>query len=170
MGKDTIVSRLLEREPGLEVSRSWTTRPQRPGEPDDAYVFVDRDAFEKRIEEEGFLEWVEYLGNLYGTPMPEDDDHDRVLVIEVEGAAHVLERVDDAVMVLVVPPSPDALGERMRARGDDEAHVAERVARAVREEEAGRRLAHHVVVNEDLEQAVEEMARIIGRYRTPAGT
>lgn len=167
MGKDTVVARLLEREPGLQLSRSWTTRAQRPGEPDDAYCFVDREAFEKRVEGGGFLEWVEYLGNLYGTPLPEGDDHaDRVLVIDVEGAAKVLERCPDAVMVLVVPPSAEVLAERMRARGDDEQHVAERVARAIEEEEAGRSLAHHVLTNDDLDRAVDEMAGILRRSRT----
>ncbi len=167
MGKDTVVARLLEREPGLELSRSWTTRPQRPGEPDDAYCFVDREAFEKRAEGGGFLEWVEYLGNLYGTPLPQEGEHaDRVLVIDVEGAANVLRSCPDAVMVLVVPPSPEALAERMRARGDDERHVAERVARAKEEEEAGRRLAHHVLTNDDLDRAVDELAGILHRFRS----
>ncbi len=170
MGKDTIVSRLLERDPRLRRSRSWTTRPRRRGEPDDAYRFVDRQAFEARVAEGGFLEWVEYLGNLYGTPRPEaDGDADLVLVIELEGAAKVLEQQPGARMVLVVPPSPEALAERMRSRGDDDGHVSERVARAVAEERAGRRLAHDVVVNDDLDRAVEEMAGILERYRAEEG-
>ena len=166
MGKDTIVARLLERRPGLRRSQSWTTRPKRPGEPDDAYRFVDRATFEKRIDEGGFLEWVEYLGNLYGTPLPDDDEGvDRVLVIEVEGAATVLERCPDAAMVLVVPPSPEALAERMRSRGDDDAHIADRVGRAIVEEAEGRRLTSHVVVNDDVDRAVDEVAGILERLR-----
>ncbi len=174
----------MQRRTGLRRSRSWTTRPQRPGESDDAYCFVDREDFERHVEEGGFLEWVEYLGNLYGTPLPGadvegdasgggnggDDGEGLVLVIEVEGAATVLEKVPGARMILVVPPSPAMLGERMRARGDDEHHVAERVARAVEEEEIGRRLAHDVVVNDDLERAVEEMAGILDRYRAERGS
>jgi guanylate kinase len=167
VGKDSMVARLLQRQPDLHLSRSWTTRPQRPGEADDAYRFVDREAFEKRVAEDGFLEWVEYLDNLYGTPVPEgDEDADRVMVIDVEGAAKVLERCDDAVMVLVVPPSPDVLARRMRARGDPEEHVARRVDRAMEEVEAGRRIAHHVVVNDDLDRAVDELAGILERSRT----
>src|SRR6202023_2993760 len=69
-GKDTIVARLLDRDDRLELSRSWTTRPQRPGEADDAYTFVDRAAFEREIAAGRFLEWAEYLGNLYRTPLP----------------------------------------------------------------------------------------------------
>ncbi|MDQ3570076.1 MAG: guanylate kinase [Actinomycetota bacterium] len=172
MGKDTLVSRLLQRVPGLRLSRSWTTRPQRAGEDDDAYRFVGRERFERHIEDDGFLEWVEYLGNLYGTPLPEDGDEaedDLILVIELEGAANVLRRVPGARMILVVPPSPEALAERMRSRGDDEHHVAERVARAVAEEEVGRRLAQDVVVNDDLDRAVEEMAGILDGYRAQSG-
>lgn len=153
----------------MRRSRSWTTRPQRPGERDDAYCFVDRADFERHVEEGGFLEWVEYLGNLYGTPLPSGDG-DLVLVIEVEGAAAVLRRVPGARMILVVPPSPEVLAERMRARGDDDHHVSDRVARAVEEEEIGRRLAHDVVVNDDLDRAVEEMAGIIERYRAERGS
>ncbi|MDP8976875.1 MAG: guanylate kinase [Actinomycetota bacterium] len=174
----------MQRRTGLRRSRSWTTRPQRPGESDDAYCFVDREDFERHVEEGGFLEWVEYMGNLYGTPLPgadvtggggvtgdgDDGDEELVLVIEVEGAAAVLEKVPRARMILVVPPSPRMLAERMRARGDDENHVAERVARAVEEEEVGRRLAHDVVVNDDLDRAVEEMAGILDRYRAERGS
>lgn len=171
------MARLLQRTPGLRRSRSWTTRARRPGEGDDAYHFVDRSEFERHVEEGGFLEWVEYLGNLYGTPLPETgagaDAHagndDLVLVIEVEGAAEVLGKVPGAKMILVVPPSPERLAERMQARGDDEGHVAERVARAMEEEEVGRRLAHDVVVNDDLDRAVEETAGILGRYRAQQG-
>ncbi len=155
----------------MRRSRSWTTRPQRPGERDDAYCFVDRAEFERHAEEGGFLEWVEYLGNLYGTPLPDaDGGEDLVLVIEVEGAAAVLEKVPGARMILVVPPSPEVLAGRMRARGDDEHHVSDRVARAVEEEEIGRRLAHDVVVNDDLGRAVEEMAGILDAYRAERGS
>jgi len=172
------VSRLLQRTPGLRRSRSWTTRARRPGEEDDAYHFVDRSQFERHVDEGGFLEWVEYLGNLYGTPLPQaatDNDADAdagalILVIEVEGAAAVLGKVPGAKMILVVPPSPERLAERMRARGDDERHVAERVARAMEEEEVGRRLAHDVVVNDDLDRAVEETAGILDRYRAQQGS
>jgi guanylate kinase len=166
VGKDTIAARLVEHCPELSLSRSWTTRARRPGEAEDAYHFVDRATFEERAEADGFLEWVEYMGNLYGTPAPEDEGRDTILVIDVQGAAKVLDSDANARMILVVPPSRDVQEARMRSRGDDEEHVAKRLAGAEQELAEGRRLAHHVVVNDDLARAVEEVTGIIGRYRS----
>ena len=168
MGKGTLVSRLVERVPGLWLSRSWTTRPRRPGEADDAYTFVDRPGFLAHRDAGGFLEWVELASNheLYGTPWPEPPEgSDVVLEIDVAGAAEVRRRHPDAVVLLVVAPSPDAQAQRMRARGDDEEHIARRLALGGREEEAGRALADAVIVNDNLDRAVEEAAGILERYR-----
>jgi guanylate kinase len=170
VGKDTIVSRLIQADPTLTLSRSWTTRARRPSETDASYNYVDRPAFEAHVAAGGFLEWAEYLGNLYGTPWPDPDDpRDVVLVIEVQGAAQVLERVPDAVMIFVVPPSREVQEARLRARGDSEEEVRRRVASGVEEEEIGRRLAQHVVVNDDLDRAVAEVAGILAGHRRPPG-
>jgi guanylate kinase len=162
------VTRLVPRVPGLWLSRSWTTRPRRPGEPEDAYTFVDRPTFQARVDADGFLEWAELESNreLYGTPWPEaPPGADVLLEIDVQGAASVRRRHPDAVVLLVVAPSAEAQAERMRARGDDEEHIAGRLALGVREEEAGRALADEVIVNDDLERAVDEAAGILGRHR-----
>jgi guanylate kinase len=167
-GKNTIVDRLLERDPTLRESRSWTTRARRPGEPEDAYTFVTREAFREHARNGGFLEWAEYVDNLYGTPLPSaEPGTDLILVIEVQGARQVLERVPDAVMILVVPPSRDVQQARLRARGDNDDHIDKRIAVAEEEERVGRTLAHHIVVNDDLDGAVEEVAGILHSYRTP---
>lgn len=167
-GKNTIVDRLLAQDPTLWESRSWTTRARRPGEADDAYVFTDRRTFLEKVENGGFLEWAEYVGNLYGTPIPDPPPgSDVILVIEVQGAQQVLERVPGAVMVLVVPPSRQVQATRLRHRGDTDEHVEQRLRIADEEERIGRALAHHVVVNDDLDRAVAEVAGILGRYRNP---
>jgi guanylate kinase len=170
VGKDTIVSRLLAIDPHLVLSRSWTTRAPRPGETAESYDFVDRDAFLARAEHGGFLESAEYLGNLYGTPWPDPgEQRDVVLVIEVQGAQQVLEKVPDALLIFIVPPSQDAQAARLRARGDSEEQVRLRLASGVEEEQVGRRLAQHVVVNDDLDRAVAEVAGILASHRNRSG-
>lgn len=169
VGKGSLVARLLELRSGLWLSRSWTTRPRRPGEPEDAYVFVDRARFLERVAAGGFVEWTEFAGNghLYGTPTLEDaGDRDVVLEIELDGARQVKARHPEAVLVLVVAPSAEDLEARMRARGDDPGNIARRIAYGAEEEKAGRELADHVVVNDDLERAAAELAGILDRHRS----
>jgi guanylate kinase len=166
VGKGTIVNALVERDPNLWLSRSWTTRRQRPGEPDTAYVFTDRANFEERIAQGGFLEWTKFLDNYYGTPMPEVlDSRDVVLEIEVDGASQVKGLRADAVLIFVLPPSRDEQQRRLRGRGDPEDKVDQRLRKALDEEPVGLALADHVVVNDDLERTVDEMLTIIARHR-----
>jgi guanylate kinase len=165
-GKGTLARHLVEADGRLWLSRSWTTRPRRPGEAEDAYEFVDRERFVERVGADGFLEWAEFLGNLYGTPVPEPPEgHDILLEIDLQGALQVLDRVPGAVIALVVPPSEAHQIERLRRRGDTEAHVVARVERGRAEIEAGRKVAHHVVVNEDLEASTAELLSILGGLR-----
>ncbi len=166
-GKGTIADHLVAAEPTLWLSRSWTTRARRPGERGDAYVFVDRATFEERIAEGGFFEWAEFLGNLYGTPVPDPPDgRDVLLEIDLQGAQQVRLLRPDAVLILLLPPSPEAQEERLRARGDDEAHIAKRLRAGRVEEQEGRAIADAVVVNHDIPQATADVAGIVGRYRS----
>jgi guanylate kinase len=166
VGKGTIVNALVERDPNLWLSRSWTTRRQRPGEPDTAYVFTDQASFEDRIEHGGFLEWTRFLDNYYGTPIPEVADHrDVVLEIEVDGASQVKHLRHDAVLIFVLPPSRDEQQSRLRKRGDPEDKVDQRLRKAEDEEPVGLAIADHVVVNDNLERTVDEMLAIIGQHR-----
>ncbi len=166
VGKGTLAHRLVELDDRLWLSRSWTTRARRDGEPADAYEFVEREAFVSRIEAGGFLEWAEFLGNLYGTPTPTPPPgFDVLLEIDVQGARNVLAAVPEACVVLIEPPSEQAQIERLRRRGDSDAHVQARVERGRRELAEGRRLARHVVVNDDLERAAKELVSILERLR-----
>ncbi len=163
-GKGTVVARLLRLVPGVRLSRSWTTRARRLGEAEDAYVFVDRETFLANAERGGFLEWTEFAGNghLYGTPVP---DHaapgDLLLEIELDGAQQVKKLAPESVLVFLVPPSRRAWEARLRGRGDDEESIRRRLEVGEREEELGRRLADHVVVNDDVARAADEVADII---------
>jgi guanylate kinase len=168
VGKGTVVDRLLELDDRLWLSRSWTTRARRLGEPEDAYTFVDKETFLARVADGGFVEYTEFPGNgcLYGTPtIDAPPDRDALLEIEVDGARQVKARHPEAVMVLVVAPSEQAQEARMRARGDDEAEIAQRLAISRDEERAGRAIADVVVVNDEVDRAAKEVAGILDSYR-----
>jgi len=170
VGKGTIVDALLRRDSTLLLSRSWTTREQRPGEHDDAYVFTTRDAFEKHRINDGFLEWTEFLGNYYGTPVPDlSDGRDIVLEIEVDGAQQVKVRHPESVLIFILPPSRDEQRRRLVGRGDPDHKVLERLRKAEEEEPVGLALADYSFVNDDLDQTVDEMLALINRLRTESG-
>ncbi len=166
VGKGTIVDALVRRDPQLWLSRSWTTRQRRPSESEDAYVFTDTTSFERRIRDGGFLEWTEFLGNYYGTPIPSpDSDQDVVLEIEVDGAQQVKRLFPDALLLFVVPPSREEQERRLRGRGDPGDKVLARLKKAEVEEPIGRSLADHIVVNDDLDATIEEMLALIESAR-----
>ncbi|MDQ4133400.1 MAG: guanylate kinase, partial [Actinomycetota bacterium] len=126
---------MAERLPNLWLSRSWTSRPRRANEAADAYTFVDEETFRARVEAGGFIEWAEVFGHLYGTPEPEPPaGSDILLEIDVQGAGQVRARHPDAVVILVEAPSRDVQDARLRARGDDPAVIARRLAQADAEE------------------------------------
>lgn len=166
VGKGTVVARLVAADPTLWLSRSWSTRERRPGEREDAYVWVDRPTFEAHAAAGGFLEYAEFLGNLYGSPWPEGaDDRDVILEIDVQGAAQVLERVPDCLFILLEPPSAEVQAERLRGRGDPPEQAERRIAVAQAELAEGRRLGAICIVNDDLDRTVSEVERLIADRR-----
>jgi guanylate kinase len=127
------------------------------------------------VADGGFLEWAEFQGQLYGTPHPEPPPgRDVFLEIDLQGAAQVRESHPEALIVLLLPPSPEIQAERLRRRGDNEAEVARRLEIGAREERIGRALTPFVVVNDSVDQAVAEVAGILEAHRkadpdSPAG-
>ncbi len=166
VGKGTLARRLVDTDDHLWLSRSWTTRAPRASEGGDEYNFVDRETFEEAVREGKFLEWAEFQGNLYGTPVPAaPNDTDVLLEIEVQGAGQVRARYPESPVFLILPPSMRRLEERLRTRGDDDEHVANRLSSAPEELEKGHELASHVIVNDDLERASEEILSILEELR-----
>jgi len=166
VGKGTVVERLLEEVADLWLSRSWTTRDPRPGEAPDAYNFVDRSTFQAHIEDDGFLEWVEFLDYLQGTPVPSPPaGKDVLLEIDVQGAAQIKAMNAQAVLLFLDAPSTEEQERRLRARGDSDERVAQRLETAITERSVAQELGCIVVINDDLESTVTELAAIVAKHR-----
>jgi guanylate kinase len=168
VGKGTLARRLVDADERLWLSTSWTTRPARDTEDGTEYHFVDRATFEKAIDDDAFLEWAEFHGNLYGTPRPPAGERDVLLEIEVQGAEQVLAHDPSAVVILVVAPSMEQLEDRLRGRGDAEEHVRKRLSSAPHELAKGQSIATRVVVNDDVDRATSEILSILEELR-PSG-
>jgi guanylate kinase len=171
-GKGTIGRLLLEREPTLQWSVSWATRPARPGEVDGRdYWFRSRDEFERLRDAGGFLESFEVYGDLKGTPREPIErwlaaGDDVLLEIDVQGALKVKQALPEAVLVFVKTPSRAEQRRRIEARGhDDPGAVERRLAEAEAEERIAAEHFDHVVVNDSLERAVGEVAGILAARR-----
>jgi guanylate kinase len=170
VGKGTLIRLLLDRFPQMALSVSATTREPRPGEEDGVdYRFLSPEEFQERIEDDEFLEWAEYAGNRYGTLRSEldRDAHPLVLEIEVQGARQVRARVRDAVSVFIAPPSEEALRTRLVGRGSDSPEQIARRLETAWSELAARDEFDHVVVNDDLDAAVEELSRLVATIFGP---
>jgi guanylate kinase len=169
-GKTTLVERLVQVVPRLEKSRSYTSRAMRPGEVDGVdYNFRSRQAFDDMVRQDAFLEWADVFGHCYGTGRQDTEAQlaggtDLVLVIDVQGARQVRARAN-TVGVFVLPPSFEVLERRLRGRSQDpEAAIAKRLATARTEVSAAPEY-DYVVVNDDVERCVGEMAAIVTAER-----
>ncbi len=177
VGKGTIVRRVLELVPGLQLSVSVTTRLPRASlqERDGVdYFFVSPDEFEELVLAGGLLEWAELFGKRYGTPRAWVEDalaagQDVVLEIDVQGAQQIRDAMADAVLIFLDPPSLGELERRLRSRGsEDEDKLADRLAKADWEREQ-QGWFDHVVVNDDVERASSQVAAIIEASRSSPG-
>jgi guanylate kinase len=172
VGKGTLVHRLLAAHPEIRLSVSVTTRPPRPSERDGIdYRFVSDPEFDRLIEGGELLEWAEIVGHRSGTPAGPVEEalasgNDVLLEIDVKGAFQVRERVPDAFLIFLEPPTLDELERRLRSRGtEDEARLARRLETAaweLQQQEA----FDHVVVNDELERATAEVEAILQEARS----
>jgi len=170
-GKGTVVEEIGRRDGRLRISRSWTTRDQRPGEPDDAYYFVSHEEFEAAIEADAFLEYDHHFGNYYGSPVPEvGDTTDLVLEIDVNGAIQIHENGHDALFIFIDTPSVEVQRERMIQRGDELHKVDERIAGGERERQLAKQLPYRHVINDDIASCADEILALIDEYRSPRST
>lgn len=166
-GKTTLVERLVEQTPRLRMSRSYTSRPARPGEADGVdYNFVTCGRFEAMAAAGEFLEWAELFGNLYGTGAADTDrllreGDDVVLVIDVQGARQVRRRALDLTTVFVMPPSFTVLEQRLRGRSQDSEDAIQRRLEIARGEVAAFAEYDFIVINDDLTSAVDRLRAIV---------
>ena len=170
-GKSSLVNAVLARDPNIALSISFTSRPPRPGERHaEHYHFVDAAEFERMVEAGDFFEHARVHGDWKGTARQSVEPQlasgkDVLLEIDWQGARQVRAKVPGAVSVFILPPSRDALEQRMRTRGQDsEAVIAQRLA-AAREEMSHYGAFDYVIVNEHFAVAVEEMCAIFTASR-----
>jgi len=173
VGKGTLIRGLLEREPGLQTSVSATTREPREGEVNGReYHFLSRADFDQRVANGEFIEHAEYAGNRYGTLRSELDRPAEVIVLEIEiqGARQVRETLPGAVQVFIAPPSLDDLKQRLVGRASDSADQIARRMEVAPVEMAAQQEFSKVVVNEDLDAALDELAAIAATMYAPEQT
>ena len=168
VGKGTVRKALFNMpKHNLTYSVSMTTRTMRPGEVEGRdYYYVSREEFEQKIQEDKFLEYAEFVGNYYGTPLDKvneqlDLGNEVVLEIEVDGAQQVKKKVPDCVMIFIVPPGKQALYDRLRRRGtESEDVILQRIEKANREFEKAY-LYDYIVVNDEVNNAADRIMAII---------
>jgi len=175
VGKSTICKEIVERLDNICLSVSVTTRPKSETETDGGdYWFVSEEEFKEHIDKGLLLEHAELFGHLYGTPRDKVEEALNsgmtvILEIDVQGAKQVNMVYTDAVMIFILPPSAKILSERLNHRGREAADVAEeRLGLASTEIAAAWQYYKHMVVNEDLQQAVNECIQIIEDNRNKA--
>jgi guanylate kinase len=165
-GKTSLVSKLLQQDPNISVSVSHTTRNPRPGEIDGTnYNFVSVSEFERLIDDGGFLEHAKVFSNYYGTSQKWVDEQlrqgiDIILEIDWQGAQQVRRRHPDVISIFILPPSREALRERLSNRGQDsETVIDDRMAEA-RSESSHYPEYDYLVINDSFEEALDELASV----------
>lgn len=167
VGKGTIMKELLKRDPNIRLSVSNTTREPRKGEIDGVhYNFVTKEEFEKLIEADGYLEYAVYCDNYYGTPKKQVEDmleqgFDVFLEIEVQGGLQVMKKYPDILSIFVLPPSLEILEKRLRERATEDNETIEKRLKEAEKEISFKDRYKYNVINDELEEAVNEILKIL---------
>ena len=166
VGKGTIVKKLVEKE-GYALSISATSRAPRQGEVHGReYFFLTREEFHSMIENDGLIEWAEYVNNFYGTPREYVEERlaggeDVILEIEPQGALKVKAQYPEAVLIFIVPPNVKELENRLIGRGTEEPETIKKRLKRAAEETAFIENYEYIVINDDIEDAVSDIHHII---------
>lgn len=166
-GKGTICRKLLESSPELKLSISATTRQARTGEVEGVnYLFVSREEFTRMVEKAELLEWAEVYGNYYGTPSQYvreqlNSGQDVVLEIDIQGAMQVKKQFPQGIFIYIMPPSLEELADRIKKRGTDSMEVILKRLSCANEELSCAHNYNYIVVNDEVEEAVQKVQSII---------
>ncbi len=166
-GKDTVLEKLKNLDIVFDKTISATTRQMREGEKDGVdYYFIDKNTFEKRIEEGFFLEYTLYNGNYYGTPKSEVEKHiDKggciLLKIEVEGAGNVRKAMPEALSIFIIPPSMEELERRLRGRGTETEESFKERFETAKDELSRAKEYDYVVINDDIDLCAKQVSQIL---------
>jgi len=166
-GKGTLLKAMMEKYHNYALSISATTRSPREGEQNGKeYFFVNRESFEKMIEEGQLIEYAQYVNNYYGTPrqyvfQQMADGKDVILEIEIQGALKIKEQFPEALLLFVMPPNADELKRRLVGRGTESTEVIEARLHRAAEKAAGIDYYDYILINDNLEQCVEDMHQLI---------
>jgi guanylate kinase len=170
-GKSTLVSKVLQRDPRLRFSVSYTTRKPRGREkPGESYVYIGRAEFEERVDRGEFLEYAEVFGNYYGThrsvlEQAQQEGKDLVLDIDVQGARQLKVAIPEAISIFVLPPSREVLEQRLRARSQDSEDVIQRRLKGAAEEVRNYSQYDYVVINREIDESSARLASIVKAER-----
>ena len=173
-GKGTLVKKLIEEYEGYALSISATTRQPRPGEEDGReYFFLQKEQFERKIAENGLIEYACYCENYYGTPREYveqqlADGKNVILEIEIQGALKIKKQYEDALLLFVMPPNAEELRRRLEGRGTETKEVIDKRMRRAAEEAEGIEEYDYIVINDDLDSCVRQLHEIItAAHNTP---
>lgn len=167
VGKGTVLKGFLTKNPDFMLSVSCTTRAPRSGEVDGVnYFFMTKDDFKNCIDNDKFLEWAEFAGNFYGTKKKFikqclEEGKDIILEIDTQGALQVKKQMPESVLIFIFPPSLEDLEKRLRGRHTEEEAAIQKRLEAVKEELTRAEFFDYKIVNDDLDNAIAELERVI---------